>query len=103
MHKRRAALLVFLIQPLRLFQLLVYQHFSVLITNDEDLSTRSDLAAELTNFVQFIINGGLNHPLMLVSHGGDVLQIKMWQQVIGNLVAHNRAIGLLVMHQKPQR
>ncbi|MNE54128.1 hypothetical protein D3C87_1607490 [compost metagenome] len=39
LHKRRAALLIFLIQSLRLFQLLVHQHFSVLIANDKDLGT----------------------------------------------------------------
>ncbi|MNV63818.1 hypothetical protein D3C71_1564310 [compost metagenome] len=73
LHKRRAALLVFLVQPLGLLQLFVYQNFTVLVANDKDLRARSDLTAELTDFVQFIIYGGLNHPLMLIGHRSDVL------------------------------
>ena len=103
LHKDRAALLVLLIQSLGLLEFLVHQHFTVLIADDKDLGAGSNLAAELTNFIQFIINGGLNDALVLIGHRRDVLQIQVRQQMIGNLVAHNGAIGFLIMHQQPER
>ena len=51
LHKRGAALLVFLIQTLRLPELFVHQHFPVLIANNKDLRARGDLAAEQANFI----------------------------------------------------
>ena len=57
------------------------------------ICVREATAAELTDLVQFIIDGGLNHPLMLIRHGGDVLQVKMRQQMVGNFIAHHRAVG----------
>ncbi len=40
---------------------------------------------------------------MLIGHAGNVLQIQVRQQVIGNFIADYRAVGLLVMHQQPER
>ncbi|MNN55947.1 hypothetical protein D3C81_1708530 [compost metagenome] len=99
LHKDRTPLLVLLIQPLGLLEFLVHQHFTVLIADDKDLGAGSNLAAELTNFIQFIINGGLDHALMLLSHAGYVLQIQMRQQVVGNFIADDRTVSLLVVHQ----
>ena len=96
-------MLVLLIQTLGLFELLIHQNFPVLIANNKDLRARGDLAAELADLIQFIINGGLNHALMLIRHAGNVLQIEMRQQMIGNFVADHRPVRFLVMHQQPQR
>ena len=68
-------MLVFLIQPLRLLELFIHQHFAVLIADDEDLRARGDLTAELTDLIQFVINGGLNDALVLVRHGRNILQV----------------------------
>ena len=83
---------------MRLLELFIDQHFAILVANNEDLRAGSHLAAELTDFVQFIVDGGLNHPLMLIRHGGYVLQVKMRQQMVGNFVAHHRTIRLLVVN-----
>ncbi len=40
LHKRRAALLVLLIQTLGLLELLIHQNFPVLIANNENLGAR---------------------------------------------------------------
>ncbi len=103
MHKSGASLLVFLIQPLRLLELFIHQHFPVLIADDEDLRAGGDLAAELTDLVQFIIYGGLNDALMLIRHSGDVLQVKMRQQMVSNFIAHHRTVRLLIVNEHPKR
>ncbi len=38
----------------------------------------------MADFILLIIDRGLNNPLMLFRHIGDVLQIQMRQQMIGN-------------------
>ena len=96
-------MLVFLVQPLRLLELFIHQHFAILIANDEDLRARRDLTAELTDLIQFIINGGLDDALMLVRHGRNILQVKMRQKVIGNFIAHYRAVCLLIVNEHPKR
>ena len=96
-------MLVFLVQPLRLLELFIHQHFAILIANDEDLRARGDLTAELAELIQFIINGGLNNALVLVRHGRNILQVKMRQKVIGNFIAHYRAVSLLVVNEHPKR
>jgi hypothetical protein len=40
---------------------------------------------------------------MLIGHVGDVLQIQVRQEMIGNRVADNRAVGFLIVNQQPQR
>lgn len=45
---------------------------------------RGATAAILADFILLIIDGGLNYPLMLVRHIGDVLQIQVRKQMVGN-------------------
>lgn len=49
------------------------------------------LAAEHADLIQLVIDRRLNNPLMLFRHGGDVLQIQMRQQMIGNFVTYDSA------------
>ena len=83
---------------MRLLELFIHQHLAILIANDENLRAGGDLAAELTDLVQLIVDGGLDHPLVLIRHGGDVLQVKMWQQMVGNFIAHYRTIRFLIVN-----
>ena len=101
LHKSSAAQLVFLIQALGLLELLIHQHFTVLIANNKDLRTRRNLTAELTDFIQFIVHRRLNHALMLIGHVNDVLQVQMRQQMIGNRIAYHRTVSVLIVHQQP--
>ncbi|SLW71840.1 Uncharacterised protein [Klebsiella pneumoniae] len=103
LHKGGPSLLVFLIQALGLLELFIDQHFAVLITDDQDLGARRYLAAILADFILLIIDGGLNYPLMLVRHIGDVLQIQVRKQMVGNWIADNRSVGLLIVNEQPQR
>ena len=83
---------------MRLLELFIHQHLAILIANDENLRAGGDLAAELTDLVQLIVDGGLDHPLVLIRHGGDVLQVKMRQQMVGNFIAHYRTIRFLIVN-----
>ncbi len=103
LHKGDAPLLIFLIQTLGLFEFFVHHHFSILVANNQDLRARSHLAAVLADFIKFIIDRRLNHPLMLIGHIGDVLQVEVRQQMIGNRVTNNGAVGFLIVHQQAQR
>ncbi len=103
LHKGRPPLLVFLIQALGLLELFIDQHFAVLVSDNQDLRARGYLAAILADFILLIIDGGLNHPLMLVRHIGDVLQIQVRKQMVGNRVADKGSVGFLIVNQQPQR
>ena len=67
------------------------------------MRTGCNLAAELTDLIQFVINGRLYHPLVLVRHRRDVLQVEVRQKVIGNLVAHHGAVGFLIVNKHAER
>ncbi|VAL50826.1 Uncharacterised protein [Enterobacter kobei] len=82
---------------MRLLEFLIHQHFAILVADNEDLRAWGHLTAELTDLVQFIIDGGLNNPLVLIRHGGDVLQVKMRQQMVCNFIAHHRAVRFLIV------
>ena len=43
---------------MRLLELFIHQHLAILIANDENLRAGGDLAAELTDLVQLIVDGG---------------------------------------------
>lgn len=103
LHKGGATLLILLIQTLRLFKLLIHQHFPVLIANNKDLRAGSDLAAKQTDLIQFVINCRLNHALMLFRHAGNILQVKMRQQMIGDFIADHGAVAFLIVDQQTQR
>ena len=103
LHKCNAPLLVFLVQALGLFQFFIDQNLPVLIANNEDLRPRRDLAAILTYFIQLVIDCRLDNPLMLIGHVGDILQIEVRQEMIGNRVTDNCTVGFLIVNQQPQR
>ena len=102
LHKRRAALLIFLIQTLGLLKFLIHHHLTVLIANNKNLRSWRNLTAELTDFIQFIVHRRLDHALMLIGHINDVLQVQMRQQMIGDRIADHRTVSLQIVQQQRQ-
>ena len=57
----------------------------------------------MADLIHFVINGRLQHALMLVGHINDFLQIQMRQKMFCDLIAEDGAVAGEVIHQQADR